>query len=174
MLSAVEEIETQLKIIHACEKGATGVYYGHRLIARLFFPAIVPALDEMHLHEKEHFALFGAFLARRGVKQRIPPVLWCAGGIIYGVLIGMLGRNAIWVSTATIEGIVNKELDIASIFFKDKSIDIYHSVLAIQQDELQHQSIATQAAVFTSWVALFVSASAEKSAYLAKYIAARF
>ncbi len=174
MLSAVEEIETQLKIIHACEKGATGVYYGHRLIARLFFAGMVPALDEMHQHEKEHFALFGAFLATRGAKQRIPPVLWCAGGIIYGILIGLLGRNAIWVSTATIEGIVNKELDMASIFFKDKSIDIYHSVLTIQQDELQHQSIATRAAVFSGWVARFVSASAEQCAYLAKYIAARF
>lgn len=61
-MSMHKEIETQLRIIHACEKGATGVYYGHRLIAKLFFKDMVKALDEMHQHETEHFNLFGYFL----------------------------------------------------------------------------------------------------------------
>ncbi len=174
MFSAIDEIETQLKIIHACEKGATGVYYGHRLVARVLFPSIVPALDEMHAHETEHFALFGAFLENRHAKKGLPPVLWCVGGIIYGLLIGLLGPNAIWVSTATIESIVNKELDIASIFFKNKSNEIYDAVLAIKEDELKHQSFAAEKASFNSGIARFVRLSATQCAYLAKYIAARF
>ena len=61
-MSMSKEIETQLRIIHACEKGATGVYYGHRLIAKLFFKDMVKTLDEMHQHETEHFNFFGYFL----------------------------------------------------------------------------------------------------------------
>ena len=54
-MSQNKEIETQLRIIHACEKGATGVYYGHRIIAKLFFRDMITTLDEMHRHETEHF-----------------------------------------------------------------------------------------------------------------------
>ncbi len=56
-MSQNKEIETQLRIIHACEKGATGVYYGHRIIAKLFFRDMITTLDEMHRHETEHFYL---------------------------------------------------------------------------------------------------------------------
>ena len=52
-MSQNKEIETQLRIIHACEKGATGVYYGHRIIAKLFFRDMITTLDEMHRHETE-------------------------------------------------------------------------------------------------------------------------
>lgn len=109
-MSQNKEIETQLRIIHACEKGATGVYYGHRIIAKLFFRDMITTLDEMHRHETEHFYLFGNFLAQYKNSVALPSLLWCVGGILYGLLIGLFGRNAIWVSTASIENIVNKEL----------------------------------------------------------------
>lgn len=170
-MSMRREIETQLRIIHACEKGATGVYYGHRIIAKLFFRDMVNALDEMHQHETEHFNLFGNFLAQYRNAVALPSILWCAGGILYGLLIGLLGRNAIWVSTASIESIVNKELDQAAIFFKEKNIDIYNAVLDIQKDEVNHQQIASQQANFNGYLAQMISSFAQQCAYLAKFLA---
>lgn len=170
-MSMHKEIETQLRIIHACEKGATGVYYGHRLIAKLFFKDMVKALDEMHKHETEHFNLFGYFFAQYKNAVVLPSILWCAGGIIYGLLIGLLGRNAIWISTASIENIVNKELDEAAIFFKEKDIEIHHAVLDIQKDEIHHQKIASEHADFDNNLAKIISYFAQQCAYLAKFLA---
>lgn len=170
-MSMHKEIETQLRIIHACEKGATGVYYGHRLIAKLFFKDMVKALDEMHQHETEHFNLFGYFFAQYKNAVVLPSILWCAGGIIYGLLIGLLGRNAIWISTASIENIVNKELDEAAIFFKEKDIEIHHAVLDIQKDEIHHQKIASEHADFANNLAKIISYFAQQCAYLAKFLA---
>lgn len=165
------EIETQLRIIHACEKGATGVYYGHRIIAKLFFADIVIDLDQMHQHETEHFNLFGNFLTQYKTSITLPSIFWCVGGIIYGTFIGILGRNAIWVSTAKIENIVNKELDDAAEFFKEKNIDIYNAVLQIQKDELNHHDIAQQNANFNQPIAKMVTRIAQQCAYFAKFLA---
>ena len=170
-MSTHTDIETQLRIIHACEKGATGVYYGHRLVAKLFFKDMLSHLDEMHQHETEHFNLFGGFLAQYKNTVALPTLLWCIGGIIYGVLIGLFGKNAIWVSTASIENIVNKELDIAALFFKDKNMDIYNAVLEIQKDELSHQNIASQNSDFDHYLAKIIANIAQQCAYLAKFLA---
>lgn len=164
-------IEKQLKIIHACEKGATGVYYGHRIIAKIFFPNIVPSLDEMHQHECEHFSIFGKFVQDKNIRKGLPPILWCGAGIFYGLFIGALGKNSIWVSTATIEEIVNKELDEASAFFRDQEPEIFKTVLAIQKDELLHKNIAVEKADFSGAKSKFVSNLATRCSYAAKFIA---
>lgn len=165
-------IEKQLKIIHACEKGATGVYYGHRIIARILFPNIVPSLDEMHQHECEHFSIFGKFVQDKNISKGLPPILWCGAGIIYGLVIGILGENSIWVSTATIEEIVNKELDDASEFFRNKEPEVFKAVLDIQKDELLHKNIASEKADFSGVKSKFVSNLATWCSYAAKFIAA--
>ncbi len=165
-------IEKQLKIIHACEKGATGVYYGHRIIARIFFPKIVPLLDEMHQHECEHFSIFGQFIKDKSMSSGLPPVLWCGAGIVYGLFIGALGENSIWVSTAKIEDIVNKELDDASAFFREKEPEVFKAVLDIQKDELLHRNTAAEKADFSGLKPRMVSKLATQCSYAAKFIAA--
>jgi demethoxyubiquinone hydroxylase (CLK1/Coq7/Cat5 family) len=67
------EFARQLRVIHACEKGATGVYWGHRLVASLLNRDVVPVLTQMHAHEMEHFALFGDILRRRGIRHVFAP-----------------------------------------------------------------------------------------------------
>ncbi|MFW1951258.1 demethoxyubiquinone hydroxylase family protein [Acinetobacter beijerinckii] len=170
-MSQNKEIETQLRIIHACEKGATGVYYGHRIIAKLFFRDMITTLDTLHRHETEHFYLFGNFLNQYKNSVALPSLLWCIGGIFYGLLIGLFGRNAIWVSTASIENIVNKELEEAAFFFKEKNINIYQAVLEIQEDEISHQHIALVHADFNSPIAKMIAKFAQQCAYLAKFLA---
>ncbi|VXB53605.1 2-octaprenyl-3-methyl-6-methoxy-1,4-benzoquinol hydroxylase [Pseudomonas sp. 8BK] len=165
-------IEKQLKIIHACEKGATGVYYGHRIIAKIFFPNMVPSLDEMHQHECEHFSIFVQYLKDKNISKGLPPTLWCGAGIIYGLFVGALGENSIWVSTARIEEIVNKELDDAASFLREKEPEIFKAVLEIQKDELLHQNIAADKADFSGLKSKIVSKLATQCSYAAKFVAA--
>ncbi|HQS58563.1 MAG: hypothetical protein B7Y56_11720 [Gallionellales bacterium 35-53-114] len=168
-----EEIERQLRIIHACEKGATGVYYGHRALAKVFFPRIIPDLDEMHAHESEHFEIFGALINSRGSRKATLPIMWCAGGIVYGLFIALFGVNSIWVSTATIEKIVSTELNLAAKFFKENDNVIYSAVQKIKLDEEHHHEIASSRAIFTGILPNLIQISSTKLSYLAKYLAAR-
>ena len=51
-------IEKELRIMHACELGAVGVYRGHKCVARYFFRANLSYLDNMRFHEKDHASIF--------------------------------------------------------------------------------------------------------------------
>lgn len=137
--SALKLARRYLRIMHACEKGATGVYWGHRLVASLFFRDLVPQLTEMHGHEVEHFAVFGRLMRARAVRPVVGPVLWCAGGIGYGVLTALGGRRAVWRSTAVIEDIVERELNEAAHFFEKWDSEVHRAIVTILQEELTHK-----------------------------------
>lgn len=139
MKNQEQNVNQHLRIMHACEKGATGVYYGHRLVAALFYRDLITALTDMHTHEMEHYNIFSALMKSRGAKGVFLPVAWCGGGIIYGVFTALLGRNAIWKSTATIEAIVEKELIEAADSLKNDYFEIYTAIHKILIDEIQHK-----------------------------------
>lgn len=127
-----------LRVMHACEKGATGVYWGHRAVARVFYRDMIVQLDEMHGHEVSHYAIFGELMKARGVRTVIAPVFWCAGGIVYGVVTALAGRRAIWRSTAVIEAIVERELKEAADFFEERHPEIHGAILKILAEEVAH------------------------------------
>ncbi|WP_395703115.1 demethoxyubiquinone hydroxylase family protein [Aquabacterium sp.] len=131
--------ERLLRVIHACEKGATGVYWGHRLVAAVLHRDVVPQLTLMHAHELEHYSLFGEIMKRRNVRTVVAPAFWCAGGIIYGVVTGLGGRRAIWKSTAVIEAIVERELREAATHFEHSDPEVHAAIHRILLDEMQHK-----------------------------------
>ena len=131
--------DRHLRVIHACEKGATGVYWGHRVVAAVLFRDLIPQLTQMHGHEIEHFALFGEIMKRRGVRPVVAPIFWCAGGIVYGFITALGGRRAIWKSTAVIEAIVERELLDAAAFFEGSDPEVHAAIHRILLDELQHK-----------------------------------
>lgn len=162
-----------LRVIHACEKGATGVYWGHRLVATLFFRDLIPQLLQMHAHEVEHFALFGALMKDRRARTVLFPFLWCAGGIIYGFFTALGGRQAVWKSTATIEAIVERELLVAAEFFRTRDPEVHAAIHTILLDELQHKELGqTQSAIAGKLDAL-VDSAAHAGATASKKLAER-
>lgn len=131
--------QRHLRIIHACEKSATGVYWGHRLVATLLYRNMLSQLSEMHSHEVEHFEIFGRLMRDREVRTVIAPVFWCIGGILYGVTTALAGRRAIWRSTAVIEAIVERELNEAASYFQIRDPEVYEAIQQILIDELEHK-----------------------------------
>ncbi|AXQ27199.1 hypothetical protein D0B54_00170 [Solimonas sp. K1W22B-7] len=165
--------DRHLRVIHACEKGATGVYWGHRLIAFAFYRDLIPQLTLMHAHETEHYALFGE-LIRQKRTRRVPfPVLWCGGGILYGVFTALFGRRAIWKSTAIIEGIVEKELTEAADFFQHRDATVHATILRILEDERQHKLEAQAHCPEAAAVDALIEPTAKGGAALSKTLAQR-
>lgn len=171
MLSVNKQFSRHLRVIHACEKGATGVYWGHRWVAAWRYPDLVPALTAMHGHETEHYALFGQLLAVKNSPQVGLPILWCAGGILYGVVTALLGRRAIWKSTAIIEAIVEQELLAASEFFRAHDPQVSAAIEKILLDELQHKEQAQAQSLGWATIDAYIEPMAVAGAQLSKNLA---
>jgi 3-demethoxyubiquinol 3-hydroxylase len=165
--------DRHLRVIHACEKGATGVYWGHRAVASVLFRDLVPQLNQMHSHEMEHFALFTELMKRRGVRPVATPALWCIGGIAYGVLTALFGRRAIWKSTAVIEETVERELKVAAVFFEYTDYEVHSAIQLILLDELQHKQLGESGSQGAGPVDGAVSTAAKTGASISKNLAER-
>lgn len=162
-----------LRVMHACEKGATGVYWGHRAIATVFYRSLVPQLTQMHAHEMEHFALFSALMKERGVRGVFAPILWCAGGIAYGMVTGMGGPRAVWKSTAVIEAIVERELHDAAHFFEFRDPEVFATIQHVLRDEVEHRRAGEDEAPGYQPLDNIVSAAANAGASASKKLAGR-
>jgi demethoxyubiquinone hydroxylase (CLK1/Coq7/Cat5 family) len=167
-----EHTATALRVMHACEQGAIGVYRGHKCAARYFFRNSLPQLDEMRLHEGKHLQIFAALLAERGLRTCYGFRLWFFGGLIYGALVGLLGRRAVGVSTATIERIVDAELELAHRQFSGETA-LGQVLREVQEDERQHQQMGEALAENAQLLAVWVTRLARFGAYTAKNISAR-
>jgi len=159
--------------MHACEKGATGVYWGHRAISSLLYRDIVPQLSEMHRHEMEHYARFAEIMRSRGVRAVVAPVFWCAGGIVYGVVTALAGRRAIWRSTAIIESIVERELTEAGEFFKERDPEIFRTIHEVLAEEVAHKLAGEANSPGARSVDKIVAPAAKAGAAISKGLAER-
>jgi ubiquinone biosynthesis monooxygenase Coq7 len=173
MTSDARVARQHLRVMHACEKGATGVYWGHRAVASIFYRSLIPQLTQMHAHEVEHFALFGALMKRRGIRGVFAPVLWCAGGIIYGIATGIGGPRAVWKSTAVIESIVEKELLEAAQFFQSRDPETYALIQLILEEETEHKRLGEAQAPGQKQLDGLVSSAAHAGATASKKLAER-
>jgi ubiquinone biosynthesis monooxygenase Coq7 len=173
MSTELRVFSRHLRVIHACEKGATGVYWGHRVVATLFFRDLIPQLSQMHAHEMEHFAIFAALMKSRRARPVVFPVLWCAGGIVYGVFTALGGRKAVWKSTAVIEGIVERELLEAAAFFETRDLEVHAAIQTILLDELEHKRQGEANSLGVGSLAVAVDSVAQLGAAASKKLAER-
>lgn len=163
-------IEKELRIMHACEVGAVGVYRGHKCAARYFYRTQLSDLDNMRFHEKDHASIFRGLLEKRNARLCFAYQLFFLGGLVYGVIVGLLGLKAIGTSTYTIEKIVNKEFDLALIELKNESL-ICAEIKAIQLEEQLHRDAGKELAGNDYPLYCLVEKLAKTGAYTAKYLA---
>ncbi|MDX1497829.1 MAG: demethoxyubiquinone hydroxylase family protein, partial [Salinisphaeraceae bacterium] len=99
----MKEVERIIRVDHAGERGAIGIYSAQLLVARVLYKDLVTVLEEMLSHELEHYATFNRLLKARGIRHCYGLTLWALGGWGLGIITALLGRNAIWVCTNSIE-----------------------------------------------------------------------
>ena len=133
------DVARELRVMHACELGAVGVYRGHKCVARYFFRATLQQLDSMRSHERGHADLFAKLLAERGWRRCHLSGLWFWGGLLYGVAVGLLGLKAIGTSTAVIESIVDHEFQMSLVRLVNEP-GLCQIIRVVQLEERAHRS----------------------------------
>ena len=164
------DIGKELRIMHACERGATGVYRGHKCVARYFFRTNLNQLDGMRNHEIEHAMIFEQLLADKKVRKCFGSSMFFWGGLFYGVFIGLFGLRAIGASTSTIENIVNKEIELSLLKLESEQ-SISDELKRIQQEELEHKRCGDELAGANESDLNYIKRIANFFAYTAKYLA---
>jgi ubiquinone biosynthesis monooxygenase Coq7 len=107
----MKEVDRIIRVDHAGELGAIQIYNAQILVSRVLQRDIVPRLEDMLRHEREHFERFDQLLKKRNIRHCYALAIWATGGFILGALTGLLGRNAIWVCTNSIETMVLHHLE---------------------------------------------------------------
>jgi demethoxyubiquinone hydroxylase (CLK1/Coq7/Cat5 family) len=166
----VINLNNELKVMHACELGAVGVYRGHKCVARYFFRTNLAELDSMRFHEKSHVDIFKNELITRNARTCHMSQLFFWGGLFYGVFIGIFGLKSIGISTSSIESIVVHELDLVLDKLDDKS-PLYGVIQQVKLEELEHKDSGKNLAGKNFWLSSFVSKFSRFSAYSAKTLA---
>jgi ubiquinone biosynthesis monooxygenase Coq7 len=135
----VKEIERILRVDHAGEHGAINIYTAQLLLARMLYKDIVPTLEEMISHERKHFATFDNLLVSRSIRHCYALRLWAFGGFSLGLITALIGRNAIWICTDSVETTVLEHLEGQLEFLRKHDLVAYDAVLSIKADEESHQ-----------------------------------
>lgn len=135
------EVERIIRVDHAGECGAISIYKSQRFVANLLYKDIVAQLDEMLVHEKEHFDTFNSWLKSNNVRHCYALWLWSLGGYVLGFFTALLGRKAIWVCTDAVESTVLHHLDWQLNYLEQHDQSAYTAVLSIKADEEQHQNL---------------------------------
>jgi len=132
------EVQRILRVDHAGEHGAIGIYSAQIVISRLLWPDLTATLAEIRSHEEKHLARFDQELKTRNLRSCHVLPLWYLGGYVLGILTGLLGRKAIWACTAAVENTVCQHLQNQKVFLKLHDERALEAVLSIEQDELDH------------------------------------
>lgn len=135
----MKEIERILRVDHAGEYGAINIYRAQLLVARVFYRDIASQLEEMLSHEKVHFNTFDNILVSRSIRHCYALRFWAVGGFILGLFTALVGRNAIWVCTNSIESTVLHHLERQLEFLSKNDSEVHNAVLSIKADEESHQ-----------------------------------
>ncbi|MFL6587938.1 MAG: demethoxyubiquinone hydroxylase family protein [Luteimonas sp.] len=159
-----------IKVNHAGEHGAIGIYTGQILMARLTASKMVAELREFRSHEQRHRAIFGAELERRGRRRCRSYWLCGVGGFVLGAITGLLGSSAIAATTTAVESVVLRHLERQLDALKDHDPFAVSAISSIVAEEQHHhdQSLGhVQAGTFWPRVlAPVVSASTEAVIWL--------
>jgi ubiquinone biosynthesis monooxygenase Coq7 len=137
----MKEIERIIRVDHAGERGAIGVYSAQLLVVRVLHKDLVIVLEEMLSHEREHYGTFSRLLKVRGIRHCYGLPLWALGGWVLGIITALLGRNAIWVCANSIETTVLHHLQWQLAFLKLHDAEAHAAVLSIKKDEEAHQEM---------------------------------
>lgn len=159
-----------IKVNHAGEHGAIGIYTGQIFIARLTAPKMVGELADFRSHERRHRAIFAAELARRGRARCRSYWLCGAGGFVLGAATGLFGRSAIAATTVAVESVVLRHLDHQLDLLRDRDPHAVSAISSIVAEEQHHHDHSlSHVQVGTFWPAILsplVSASTEAVIWL--------
>ena len=103
-------LEEIIRVDHAGERGAIKIYEGQLLALNTLIKDenLKKTIEEMKIHEKEHFNFFENEIKKRKIKPTKFLPLWDLLGVGLGFGSTLLGKKAAMLCTASVEEVIDE------------------------------------------------------------------
>tara|TARA_B100000686_G_C16080910_1_gene613868 strand:- start:34 stop:567 length:534 start_codon:yes stop_codon:yes gene_type:complete len=139
-----KKIEEFIRVDHAGERGAIKIYEGQLLALNTIVKndELKKKIEEMQIHEKEHFDYFEKEIKRRNIKPTKLLPLWDLLGIGLGFGSTLIGKKATMLCTASVEEVIDKHYQNQINQLKNDEKELKSKIAKFREDELHHKDIA--------------------------------
>ncbi len=137
-------IEEFIRVDHAGERGAVKIYEGQLLALNTIVKNedLKKKIEEMKIHELEHYRFFKNEIKKRDIKPTKFLPLWDLLGVGLGFGSTLLGRKAAMLCTASVEEVIDKHyLNQINQLGPDEK-ELKKKISKFRDDELNHKDIA--------------------------------
>ena len=144
MKSTKNKVEEFIRVDHAGERGAVKIYEGQLLALNTLVKdeKLKKIIEEMKVHEKEHFEFFEIEIKKRKIRPTKFLPLWDLLGISLGFGSTLLGKKAAMLCTASVEEVIDEHYQNQINQLGSNEKDLKKKIIKFREDELHHKDIA--------------------------------
>ena len=137
-------VEEFIRVDHAGERGAIKIYEGQLLALNTFVKDddLKKKIEEMKIHEKEHFDYFENEIKYRNIKPTKFLPLWDLLGVGLGFGSTILGKKAAMLCTASVEEVIDEHYSNQIKQLQKDEKTLKEKIIKFREDELHHKDIA--------------------------------
>jgi len=143
-MKSKSKVQEFIRVDHAGERGAIKIYEGQLLALNTVVndDDLKKIIEEMKVHEKEHYEFFEKEIKKRKIKPTKFLPLWDLLGVGLGFGSTLLGKKAAMLCTASVEEVIDKHYlnQINQLGVDEK--ELKEKIIKFREDELHHKDIA--------------------------------
>jgi ubiquinone biosynthesis monooxygenase Coq7 len=143
-MKSKSKVQEFIRVDHAGERGAIKIYEGQLLALNTVVndDDLKKIIEEMKVHEKEHYEFFEKEIKKRKIKPTKFLPLWDLLGVGLGFGSTLLGKKAAMLCTASVEEVIDKHyLNQINQLEPDEN-KLKKKIIKFRDDELHHKNIA--------------------------------
>ena len=139
-----KRVQEFIRVDHAGERGAVKIYEGQLLALNTIVKDddLKKTIEEMKIHEKEHFEFFENEIKKRKIKPTKFLPLWDLLGVGLGFSSTILGKKAAMLCTASVEEVIDEHYQNQINQLGPSEKNLKHKIIKFREDELHHKDIA--------------------------------
>ena len=144
MKNSKNKVEEFIRVDHAGERGAVKIYEGQLLALNTLVKDenLKKTIEEMKIHEKEHFEFFENEIKKRKIKPTKFLPLWDLLGVGLGFGSTLLGKKAAMLCTASVEEVIDEHYQDQINQLGSDEKNLKKNIIKFREDELHHKDIA--------------------------------
>ena len=144
MKKSNNKIDEFIRVDHAGERGAIKIYEGQLLALNTLVKDenLKKTIEEMKIHEKEHFNFFENEIKKRKIKPTKFLPLWDLLGVGLGFGSTLLGKKAAMLCTASVEEVIDEHYQNQINQLGSDEKYLKKKIIKFREDELHHKDIA--------------------------------
>ena len=137
-------LEEIIRVDHAGERGAIKIYEGQLLALKTLKQdeALKRQIEEMKIHETEHYEYFEEQIRQRNIKPTKFLPIWDLLGVSLGFGTAILGKKAAMLCTASVEEVIDGHYQNQTYQLGDDEKELKEKIKKFRQDELDHKDFA--------------------------------